>query len=535
MEKIFNVVQDCREMFEEEIIETILNNRGIKDKESFLNPSADDILPLDSMYRIEEAGDAILWALTNKYKILVHADVDNDGASAAAIMIGYLRDIGADVSWTINDNKEHGVTDKLINKLKENKPDLLIIVDSLDEDIENYKFIHEMGIKTIVLDHHIVSNEIPYDDYVILVSSNRKYGNPNLSGAGVVWKFTKYIDEYLLGSFDSDKYIDLAMSGIIGDMVDVSEQSKENRAIIDIGLKNINNLALKRIGGSFDFNSSTISFGVSPRVNACNRMNRNELSVSTLISNDDSEVRKLIKELDKCKEEQNKLVESLMDDAIKQAEEQSDRKYLFIVVDVKSNVNGLLANILMNKYGKPTIVAREEFGTYSGSARGCGVDSFKELCEQTECCQCAGHENAFGISIRYDLIESFRNILEGLLEDVTFVSKYYIDAIIDQYDVTDTFIDEIKKIDRISGEGFKPITFEITLDDFEISEMSKGKHLVLKTNNMWFIKWNFKGDREELEDALLMDEKVTCIGTLTSGFIGRNYHRQMIMEDFVIN
>ena len=530
-----NIHQDCTAQLEPEIIENILNERGVKDVNSFLHPDIEkDMLPLDSLKNIDKAAKIIASGVAKNKAFLVFADVDNDGASACAIMVRYLKANGIDPDWTINQGKIHGTNERFLKYVSDTRPDIVIIVDSLDEGIEGYQELKKMGCDVIVLDHHIINSQEPYDSCITLVSSMNDYDNAALSGAGVVWKFCKYLDEQVFGTMEADELVDLAMSGIIGDMMDVSGKSKENRAIVDYGLNNINNLALKAMGGGFDFNSSTIAFNVSPRVNACNRMNKNEIPVKALLSDDKAEVSKYLKELNKIKKEQNSLVDSLFSNCIEQAELQKDKKLIVVITEDASGVNGLLGNKLMNIYKRPILVLKEGANEYSGSARACGMEDFKVMCEETELCACAGHELAFGITIPFNCFNDFRRVIEEKLSEIEFVDKIDVDCTLSVDDLTETFISKVKEIDRISGTGFPPLTFSVTIDDYEVSDMSKGKHLVLKTPNVWFIKWNFNGNREELEEAALFNTPIQCIGTLDSGRIGRNYVKRMIMDQFII-
>ena len=58
-----------------------------------------------------------------------------------------------------------------------------------------------------------------------------------------------------------------------------------------------------------------------------------------------------------------------------------------------------------------------------------------------------------------------------------------------------------------------------------------GKHLKLIADEgrLLYIKWNFHSDWEQF------DGPVSVIGTLDSGFFGRTYYRQLIMNDFVVD
>lgn len=192
--KNYNILNDCRGMYEEEIFETILESRGIKNVDGFLYPTEDNLLPLDSLLYIEDAAKRVQQAVENNERIAILWDTDTDGSSSGAIITRYLNHFTNEpVECFIDEGKRHGLKGEDLTKYKDF--DLLIIVDSLDENANQYKELNEAGVDIIILDHHVIKENIPYDDYAILVSSQRHYGNPQLSGAGVVWKFCKYLDE----------------------------------------------------------------------------------------------------------------------------------------------------------------------------------------------------------------------------------------------------------------------------------------------------------------------------------------------------
>ena len=45
----YNILNDCRGMYEDEIFDTILEQRGIQNVDDFLNPTEDNLLPLNSL------------------------------------------------------------------------------------------------------------------------------------------------------------------------------------------------------------------------------------------------------------------------------------------------------------------------------------------------------------------------------------------------------------------------------------------------------------------------------------------------------
>ena len=63
-------------MYEDEVFDTILNQRGIENVEHFLNPTEEDLLPLDSLFRIDEAYQRVDFAITNNECIGILFDTD---------------------------------------------------------------------------------------------------------------------------------------------------------------------------------------------------------------------------------------------------------------------------------------------------------------------------------------------------------------------------------------------------------------------------------------------------------------------------
>jgi single-stranded DNA-specific DHH superfamily exonuclease len=110
MEKVLTARIDGRQMEDDfEIIDAILESRGIDDLESFLKPAEDDLVPFENMKNIDKAYQIIDDGITMGERFLILADVDTDGVSAGAIMTRYLIKAGADVDVTINDGKAHGL------------------------------------------------------------------------------------------------------------------------------------------------------------------------------------------------------------------------------------------------------------------------------------------------------------------------------------------------------------------------------------------------------------------------------------------
>ena len=535
MKTKYNIKADCRGMYESDIFDTIMQQRGIEDVEHFLNPTEEDLLPLDSLPNIKNAYNTALFHIKNGNKIIILSDTDVDGITSGTIMTRQLRSMGVECKTLINEGKAHGLLGQDLSRF--DGADLLIIVDSLDANVENYAKLKEQGMDIIVLDHHAVNPDVPYDDYITLVTSQMNYDNPALSGAGVVWKFCKYIDEQELTDY-ADELVDLAACGILADVSDVSESSMENRYIVKKGLENLKNLAIKKIVGSYEFNSKSVLFSIAPLINASCRIGRNETALQMFLSDDNKEVLACKKLLEECKEIQNKEVERLMPDIEKDFESQNNSNVLYTIIDSEYGISGLIGNRCLEVYNKPMFILKDVGDKYAGSMRSVGYGDFMALCNETGLAECHGHEEASGIEIEKDKFDKFIKQVNSTLDEIKQTTDECIDvdAWIDLSDLTRTLVEKIKVLNYVSGKGFKPTVFKVTgINDYDIGHFKGGQHLVVKPNNYTqLIEWNTKCDYEELEDAAMMNEPMEVYGELDSGFFARTFMLKVIMQSYKI-
>lgn len=526
--KNYKVLNDCRQMYEDEVFDVILEQRGITNPEHFFNPTEDDLLPLDSLLRIEDAFRRVDKAIKEDEKISILFDTDLDGTSSGAIITRYLKNFTSNIKTYIDEGKQHGLIGQDIEKFHD--VDLLIIVDSLDKDESQYKKLHESGTDIIILDHHAIKEIIPYDKYAILVSSQRNYGNPQLSGAGVTWKFCKYMDEQYLTGY-ADELADLAACGLVGDMMDMTVM--ENRYIVSKGLSKIYNPAIKKIVGGFEFNSNAISFSVAPIINASNRIGKNDIAMKAFIEDDNKILLKYMRELKKCKELQNEEVDRILPKAINSCEKQKDNKMMVVLIDTDYGISGLLGNKLLERYQRPILILKDCGNTYRGSMRAVGVDDFRKICNESGLAKADGHELASGIEIKKELLNEFTLYIEETLPELKSDSVVDVDIQLDISDITRKMVDLIKSIDKISGTNFKPIKVYINnIYEYEIGNMSDYKHLTIKPNDyLLIIKWNYNGSFDEMEDHSLVNDELKVVGTVDSGFLGRKFVLKVVCDE----
>lgn len=545
MQKKWNIKYDCRGMSTNEIINTILEDRGVEDINSLLYLDEECLVPFEKMKNIDRAAQIIMKNIENNGSFFVHFDTDTDGVSAGSIAVRWLKQHTDRVSYGINQGKDHGITKLDLSLL--DGIDVLWIVDSIETKMMPYeRILKDWDGQVIITDHHLVSvdmqKEMEWTGQITLVSSAVDYPNPALSGSATTWKLCAYIDWMELDDY-SDDLVDLATCGLIADMVDIGMESLENRYICSKGFNNQVNPAIKKINGSYEFNSQAVSFGIAPLVNASNRMNENEKAVELFLSENSKEITKLVNDLKFCKESQNLEIADVMPILEEQAESQMDKKVMFFFIETNAEVKGLIGNKLLEKYQRPVVVLSsrievdEETGEltrheYFGSARAVGVGDFKKYVDNTGLVGSGGHENAFGLWFDAEVLDDFKNALEDALKDVEFVQETTVDIQINQEQITDDLIKKIKLLNKISGQGWPSISVMVSgITDYEVGAMSGGKHLKLIADGgkTLFIKWNFNGDHNQF------DGPISAIGNLDSGFFGRTYYKQLIMNDWRID
>lgn len=520
-----------------DLITSILKARDIHDPVHFLQPKETDMLPYTDLLNIKQAADIILKAINEGKRIHILFDPDNDGCNSGAIIYRYLIPYTDKITWSINVGKKHGLNmDDLPSYI--GKYDLVIAVDSSSESYEEQKFLKDNGIQVIVLDHHPC--EIEKCSAIVVNSQLNGYKNPALAGAGVCFKFVKYLD-ILQGTIGADEFWDLATSGIIGDMQDVSENSMENRYICDRGFKALKNPGLKEIIGNYQFNGTSVIYSISPILNAGVRTKHGELSASILLQDDKKIIKNIIKELKDLKEIQNIQKDALvkvLEKEIVEKKMESQKVMGFIIPNrdgaYTADITGLVANVLSAKYECLVIIVHtsETEGLYKGSIRGNGVPSFKKLILSTKLAEYVkGHAGAAGIGILDFNFQKLIDTLNEKLKDTELKITSQADVKLRPSNISLLFIKKLEFINTISGTGFKPINVLIEgLEPEKVSKM-KGIHSKFEADGMEFIQWNspLSDELEKHTDGIY--KEVSVVGTLgISNFRGRTT-KQLIIND----
>lgn len=580
-------------------MQQVLTNRGIKfeDIEHYLNTTDNDINEpeLFGEEEMHDAAVALIKAIYAGDSVLIIVDCDCDGFTSSAILINYLHEIFP--SWVENnlhyflhEDKEHGLSD-CMSYISQRHFSLIICPDAASNDYQYHKELKIQGRTVLVLDHHEAEEISPYA--IVINNQLSDYPNKELSGAGVVWQFCRYLDKCLPQQPNyADNFLDLVALGNMADMM--SLQSIETKHLILKGFKN-ENLKNPFIYGMAQKNKFSLgdkitpmgaAFYIAPFVNAMVRsgtLEEKELLFKSMLKHEafkevlsnkrghklgetESLLDQALRTATNVKNRQTRAQDagmSLIEGLIEKDHMMEHKVLLFLLEpgQIDRNIAGLCANKIMAKYQRPVCILTKikeidtsmvltsnppqpcYYDTYQGSARGCdkvGINDFKDICAETGAIMYAeGHQGAFGLGIAADRISDFIKRTDDILKDMSDEPVYYVDYIYDGVDVSSENILDIASLSDLWGkdmdEAFIAIKgLKVTKDMLTL--MSPDKKPTLKItlpNKVCLIK--FGSSQEEYESLVTEGYiEVNIVGRCNANHWNGFTTAQVLIEDMEI-
>ena len=514
------------------LIATILSNKGIVEKEDinkFLNPTRNDFHDPYEMPDMEIAVERILKAKENNEKVIIYGDYDVDGITSITVLKSYLKDIGIDASYYIPNRLDegYGLNIPAIEKIASEGYDLLITVDCGISCVEEVKKAKELGMETIVTDHHEVGDVLP--DALAVVDCKRrdnKYKCRDLAGVGVAFKLAQALSMKLgLDEKSYLKYLDIVCIGTISDIVPLVD---ENRVISKLGLMLINqtrNIGLKAIlnaSGYKNIDSTAVSFGVAPRLNACGRMGNADEALKLFLSKDEEEVRELTTSLNNYNRIRQETEKNIYEEAIMKIEKEQLNKNKAIVVSGNNwhhGVIGIVSSKITEMYFKPSILLCVEDDIAKGSGRSVpGFDLHNALMRCQEVLErFGGHAMAVGLTLNKENVEKFKEKIEQIAEEEhieQIIPLIKIDAKVNLCEVNKEMVESLKMLEPFGESNKMPIFLFKNLKIDSIRALSEGKHLklTLKDNNVIVNAIGF--NMGNLANDYRIGDKIDVVGNL---------------------
>lgn len=427
------------------LVATVLAARGITTRaqaDLFYKPHlATDYDPL-LLPGMHEAIERTRRAIAGGELIALYGDFDVDGVTSVAVLHMGLRPLGALTTNYIPDRFEEGYGLNLgaVKRLRDMGCGLLITADCGISSVQEVAFGNELGLDTLILDHHTVPDEMPAA--VAAVNPKRKdspYPFDELAAVGVSYRFLQVLYESYGRTLPADEFIDLVA---LGTVVDVAPLADENRRIVTEGLARMRKgmrpglEALAKVAGTApeNFNADTLGFAVGPRMNAAGRLKHANLALDLMLAPDMAAATDLAQELD----ELNRQRQQQTADAYAMAEElcgaTDDPLIMVGSPDIHAGIVGLVAARIAERRHRPAIVY--ERGAVSSRASARSIPGFdivgairreKDLLERH-----GGHRAAAGFTVPNENLELLRgrlvNTAAELLTEQDLMQVIEIDA-----------------------------------------------------------------------------------------------------------
>ena len=562
------------------VIETILNNRGIKDPNTYLHLTSAVVQDYNGLSNMQEAVQCFTKHYEAYDKIVIMPDEDVDGYTSSAMLYLHVKALDPDypIFYVMHSRpKMHGLGNNEYTKIPDDTK-LLIMADAGTNDANECNILIEKGIDVIILDHHDANyqeeseEEVNYQtaeyNNAIIVNNqlSSEYNNKDLSGAGVVYRFLQALDEEMWEDY-ADNFLDLCFVGNVADVMDI--RNFETRYFINQGISNFKNKFLVALAKAQEYSMHgeitvhNIAWYIAPVINSITRIGtpeERELVFRAMIEQDEtfaydkrgvglvdeSIYDRAARIAKNAKSRQDKQRDKVFNELRDQAD--LNEKIIFLESQqATTGLVGLSAMKLADTLKRPVIIVKEIVKDgekiLSGSCRnydGSPIPDLKDLILKTNSfIFCSGHGNAAGLAIKRENINEAKNKFAELLSLVDFNPTIPCDFIFDVDELNIGFIQTVDQYNWLWGTGIKEpkVAVEnIAIYREEVRIQGKNFNSISFTNNdVKFVKFNMKEDDPLLEWASAWDgDSNDKIAINVVGTVGINEFQGVRTAQFII-
>lgn len=417
------------------VVARLLAIRGMEEPESaraFMEAPLSSMGDPLKMADMDRAVERMLHARRRGERIVVYADYDVDGITAAAALICFFRETGFDASYYIPERSSegYGLNAPAMERLAAEGAGLVVTVDNGISGHAAVERANELGLDVIVTDHHQPGPRLPPARAVLNpLRRDCPYPFKSLAGAGVAMKLLTALRRALHaeGMRRADlpnlkKYLDIIALGTIADMVPLTG---ENRVMAKHGLAMLSStdkpglaaLIALVLGSGGPVTARDAAFSLAPALNAAGRLGRADAALKLLITEDENEARRLAGFLDEENKRRRKTQQEMFEQAVRAAENTIDfTRDRIITIGGDgwfSGVAGIVASKLVERYHMPAAVVCFKDGVGTGSARSIHpfdiTGALRLAADALE--RYGGHRLAAGFTVRR---ENFDKLKESL-------------------------------------------------------------------------------------------------------------------------
>jgi single-stranded-DNA-specific exonuclease len=379
--------------------------------------------------------------MESKETIVIHGDYDADGVCGSALLMSVFRQSmrmrGLDPALLSSylphrENEGYGIRVATVEKLAAQGTTLMITVDCGISCRTEIARAAELGMDTIVVDHHQIPEKIPECIILHPLVEGETYPYKSLAAVGVSYKFACAFIAYSAEkgfAFEPgyEKWLLDLVS--IATVTDVMPLVGENRTLEKYGLIVLNKTKrpglralIEAAGLQFGkLDTVSVGFSIGPRINAAGRMDHARAAFDTLVAEDEASAKELAERLNQLNRDRQQLTERVVREARAMAKEAGPRKVQVIAGEGwPAGIVGLIAGRLVNDLGVPTFVFGREGDHMVGSGRS--VPGFNLVAAMDTAAQhlvrYGGHPQACGLTISGDAnLQAFRECVERYADE----------------------------------------------------------------------------------------------------------------------
>lgn len=463
------------------ILAQVLYNRGLTTPEDAAEFLGHDVR--HNPFRLADMAKAVSrlrHAIKSGEPIVVYGDFDADGVTATALMVQGLTALGAAHVRPYIPNRVdegYGLNIAAIDMLYDEGYRLIVTVDCGIRALDEVAYAKRRGIDVIVTDHHSLGPELP-DAYAVINCKRPGYDEPMLAGVGVAFKV---IDALRLAelsnggsarakSLDLTQLLDLVAIGTVADLMPLNHL--ENRSLVRQGLdvlraaKRPGIKALLEVSGISpeSVTTSSIAFGIGPRINAAGRLS-DAIDAYKLLSSPTVEAAEplasLLQRLNVERQEKTRLAQELIRAEIG---ETFDGPLIFAGHrELESGIVGLVAGRMVEEYFVPSIIL--EYGDEESRASCRSIPEFDITAALDQCADLlvrhGGHALAAGFTVRNPNIPALRERLMSLANEAlhgkTIEPTLEVDAVIAVHSISDGLVEELARLEPTGNGNRQPV------------------------------------------------------------------------------
>jgi single-stranded-DNA-specific exonuclease len=442
----------------------ILVSRGLRDVEGvtrFFNPRLGELRRPDGMADLERALERLCRALRESETIGVFGDYDVDGITSAAVLTLGLRALGGKVVPRVaSRDAGYGLPEAAVDRFAADGCGMIVTGDCGTSDVPALLRARERGIDVVVIDHHQVPSG-PKLAHALINPHQPEDSFPfkGLASCGVAFYLMAALRTRLAATtFDPRELLDLVAMGTIADMVPLVD---ENRILVTAGLKTL--AARKRPGvralmalAQLDdpiITADTVSFRLTPRLNAAGRLGDAQLALDLLLADDDAQAVALAQQLDDVNRERQRIQERMWAEALAAAADWIHAPAIVVGQEGwHHGVVGIIAARLVDKFARPVVVVGFDGQVGRGSARTTGGLNLHEALtacrEHVE--RCGGHAGAAGVSLNPEQLPRFRTAflaeVERRQQQWREAAVVMVDGVVELREVTVALAEELDRL-----------------------------------------------------------------------------------------